>query len=182
MRSLGLRRDGRVIAVNSTGAYGAAKLWPLAHSGALARLIAQRWTTTFLVLCGPQEGRHARTSSARPNFPRVFSLAEPAGRPAGDQGCLQRCRLLVSTDSGPRHIAAALGKPVVTLLGPTLPVWIENPTVFGVMVRLDMDCIGCGKRTCPLRHHRCMRGAFPPSGFWPKWPPCWKGKWCKRRS
>ena len=77
------------------------------------------------------------------------------------KGCLARCRLAVSTDSGPRHIAAALGKPVVTLLGPTLPAWIENPTVRGPMLTVDLDCLGCGKRTCPRGHHRCMRDLTP---------------------
>ena len=68
---------------------------------------------------------------------------------------------MVSTDSGPRHIAAALGKPVVTLLGPTLPAWIENPSVRGPMLRTDLDCLGCGERTCPLGHHRCMEDLTP---------------------
>jgi heptosyltransferase-2 len=64
---------------------------------------------------------------------------------------------MVSTDSGPRHVAAAFGKPVVTLFGPTLPIWVENPEVRGVHLQRDLDCIGCGKRVCPLGHHRCMR-------------------------
>ena len=72
---------------------------------------------------------------------------------------------MVSTDSGPRHIAAALGKPVVTLLGPTLPAWIENPTVHGPMLRVDLDCLGCGERTCPLGHHRCMQELDAGGGF-----------------
>ena len=160
-RNLGLHRDGRVIAVNATGTYGEAKQWPVEHAAALARLIAQRLDHNVLVLCGPQECQQARDIVRLAEFPRVFSLAsQPAGL-AATKSCLERCRLLVSTDSGPRHVAAALGKPVVTLLGPTLPVWIENPTVSGVMVRLQMDCIGCGKRTCPLRHHRCMEDLSP---------------------
>ena len=77
------------------------------------------------------------------------------------KGCLARCRLMVSTDSGPRHIAAALGKPVITLMGPTLPAWIENPSVRGPILRAELDCLGCGKRTCPLGHHRCMRDLTP---------------------
>ncbi|MGO8689878.1 MAG: lipopolysaccharide heptosyltransferase II [Thermoguttaceae bacterium] len=160
-RNLGLRRDGRVVAINASGAYGAAKQWPVEHCAELARLIAGRLDHDVLILCGPRECQQARDIVRLAQFPRVFSLAsQPVGL-AATKSCLERCRLLVSTDSGPRHVAAALGKPVVTLLGPTLPVWIENPTVAGVMVRLEMDCIGCGKRRCPLRHHRCMRDLAP---------------------
>ena len=46
--------------------------------------------------------------------------------------------VMVSTDSGPHHIGAALGKPVVTVMGPTLPAWIENPTVKNSIVRSEV--------------------------------------------
>ena len=164
-RDLGLRTDGRVVALNSTGAYGAAKLWPAEHCATLARLIVEQLDHDVLVLCGPGERDAAREIAARagvaPRGSRVFSLAAEAVSLGLTKGCLARCRLTVSTDSGPRHMAAALGKPVVTLLGPTLPAWIENPSVRGPMLSTALDCLGCGKRTCPLVHHRCMRELTP---------------------
>ncbi len=176
-RDLGLRTDGRVVALNSTGAYGTAKLWPAEHCATLARQIVEQLDHDVLVLCGPGERDAARAIAARasgapstlgpghPVFPgrgsRVFSLAAQAVSLGLTKGCLARCRLMISTDSGPRHIAAALGRPVVTLLGPTLPAWIENPSVRGPMLRTELDCLGCGKRTCPLVHHRCMRDLTP---------------------
>ncbi len=54
-------------------------------------------------------------------------------------------------------MAAAFGKPVVTLYGPMLPVWSKNPTQRAIDLMLDLDCIGCHKRVCPLGHHKCMR-------------------------
>ena len=160
-RDLGLRADGRVIALNCSGAYGAAKRWPLEHCGALARRIATELDHDVLVLCGPGEANLAREIVGHAQSRRVFSLA---GQPLGlgaTKACLRRSRLLVSTDSGPRHIAAAFDKPVITLLGPTLPAWIDNPTVRGALVRLDLDCLGCAKRVCPLGHHRCMKELSP---------------------
>lgn len=160
-RELGLPADGRVIALNSSGAYGAAKHWPAEHFAALARRIALETEHHALVVCGPQERDVAREIVERAGHPRVVSLAD---QPLGiglTKACLQRCRLAVSTDSGPRHIAAALGKPVVTLFGPTLPVWVENPLVHAVDLQLPLDCAGCGERTCPLEHHRCMRELTP---------------------
>ena len=160
-RRLGLRCDGRVIAIHAAGAYGSAKHWPIEHCAALARQIVERLDHDVLILCGPGECQRARDIVRQAEFPRVFSLAsQPVGLPL-TKACLERCRLMVSTDSGPRHVAAALGVPVVTLLGPTLPVWIENPTVHGTMIRRSLDCIGCGKRTCPRKHHRCMKELSP---------------------
>jgi len=158
---LGLRTDGRVVALNSSGAYGGAKLWPAEHCAALARQIVAQLDHEVLVLCGPGERDAARQIAALSCSPRVFSLAAQAVSLGLTKGCLARCRLMVSTDSGPRNMAAALGKPVVTLLGPTLPAWIENPSVRGPMLRAKLDCLGCGKRACPLGHHRCMCDLTP---------------------
>jgi heptosyltransferase-2 len=161
-RDLGLRTDGRVVALNSSGAYGGAKLWPIEHCGTLARQIVERLDCDVLVFCGPGEREPARRIAAWSGSPRVFSLAAQELGLGLAKGCLARCSLMVSTDSGPRHVAAALGLPVVTLLGPTLPDWIENATVAGRVVRVgDLDCLGCGRRTCPRGHHRCMRDLRP---------------------
>ena len=117
-RRLGLRRDGRVVAIYAGGAYGAAKQWPVEHAAALARLIVRKLDHDALIVCGPQECQTARDIVLMAECPRVFSLAsQPVGLPA-TKACLQRCRLLVSTDSGPRHVAAALGTQVITLLRP----------------------------------------------------------------
>jgi len=156
-RELGLRTDGRVIALNCSGAYGEAKLWPEAHFAELGRRVAERTDHDVLVLCGPDEREIARRIARRAGHPRVFSLADQRLGLATSKACIRRTRLIVSTDSGPRHVAAAFGKPVVTLFGPTMPVWVENPTVRGIDLQLDLDCIGCGRRVCPLRHHKCMQ-------------------------
>jgi heptosyltransferase-2 len=160
-QALGLRSDGRVIALNSSGAYGAAKLWPVEHFAALARQIAENDDHDVLVVCGPQERDIGRAIAVAAAHPRVVSLAD---QPLGlglTKACLRRCRLTVSSDSGPRHVAAAFGRPVVTLLGPTTPIWIENPLVRAVNLQLPLDCAGCYARKCPLGHHRCMRDLTP---------------------
>ena len=160
-RDLGLSDAGRVIALNCSGAYGAAKLWPAEHFAILARRLVDELDHDVLVLCGPQERDTARKIVRHADRARVVSLAEQQVSIGLSKACIRRCRLMVSTDSGPRHIAAAFDKPVVTLLGPTSPVWIANPTVSGVDLQLSLDCIPCAKRVCPLGHHRCMRDLSP---------------------
>ena len=156
-RELGIRDDDRVVILNSSGAYGATKLWPAEHFGALARRVAEKLDHDVLVICGPAERQAARQIARLADHPRVFSLAD---RPLGlaiSKGCIHRGRLMVSTDSGPQHIAIAFDKRVVALLGPTLPVWIDNPSARAVHLSADLDCIGCGKRICPRGDHACMR-------------------------
>ena len=156
-RSLGLRTDCRVIAMNSGGAYGGAKLWPAEHFGRLARRVVEELDHDVLVMCGPKERDVARHIVRLADSNRVFSMADQPLGLGTAKACIGRSRLMVSTDSGPRHVAAALGKPIVTLFGPMLPIWSENPTQRAVNLHLDLECIGCHKRVCPLGHHRCMR-------------------------
>ena len=155
--NLGLRTDGRVISLNSSGAYGGAKLWPVEHFGLLARRIVVEFNHDVLIMCGPNERVIARNIVRHSGSDRVFSMADQPIGIGVSKACMARTRLMVSTDSGPRHMAAALGLPVVTLFGPFLPIWSENPTQQATNLFLDLECIGCQKRVCPLGHHRCMR-------------------------
>ncbi len=154
---LGLRGDERVIALNSSGAYGGSKLWPVEYFAELARRIVAELDHDVLVFCGPKERDIARRILALSANSHVVSMADGPMDLGTAKACIRRCRLMVSTDSGPRHVAAAFGLPLVTMFGPMLPVWSENPTQRAVNLVLDLDCIGCHKRVCPLGHHRCMR-------------------------
>ncbi len=153
---LGLRQDGRVIALNSGSSNGTARFWPSEYFGQLANRLATEQEHDVLVMCGPKEVPIARQIVAFASHPRVFSMADQPLDLGTAKACIRRCRLMISTDSGPRHVAAAFGRPVVTLRGPTLPETSENPTVVAIDLRLDLDCIGCQNRICPLGHHRCM--------------------------
>ena len=163
--NLGLRRDGRVIALNSSGAYGAAKHWPAEHCAALARLIVEQLDHDVLVLCGPRR-----------------MPAGPRHRPAG-RSSPASSRWPASRWAWPRPRAAWSGAgcwfPPTAARGTWPPPWASRssrcwdprcrcgsrtPRSRGAMVRLELDCIGCGKRTCPLRHHRCMQGPFARAG------------------
>lgn len=65
--------------------------------------------------------------------------------------------LVVCHDSGPMHIAAALGKPLVAIFGPTNPVRTGPYGQTCRVVALPVPCAPCYKRRCPLGHHNCMQ-------------------------
>jgi heptosyltransferase-2 len=154
---LNLRTDRRVVLLNSSGAFGGAKLWPVEYFGELARRIVHVTGHDVLVVCGPKERETARRIVDIAACDRVFSMADQPLDLGTSKACMSRTRLMVSTDSGPRHVAAAMGLAIVALYGPMLPVWSENPTQQAVNLALDLPCIGCHQRVCPLGHHRCMR-------------------------
>jgi heptosyltransferase-2 len=154
---LGLPGGQQVVMLNSGGAFGAAKLWPSGYFSMLARRIATELNRSVLVACGPKERELAQQIVRGAAHPRVVSLAdEPLGIGLS-KACVRRSRLLVTTDSGPRHFAAAFNVPVVTLFGPTHTQWSENHFERAVHLQLELACVPCQQRTCPLQHHRCMR-------------------------
>lgn len=155
-RRLGMNRDSRVVAFNSGGAFGAAKSWPAEYFSALARRVVVEHDCHVLLLCGPGEREAAEQISRSADHPRVVSLA---GEPLSiglSKACVRRSRLLVTTDSGPRHFAAAFDVPVITIFGPTHIAWSENHFDRAVHLQHEVPCGPCQQRTCPLGHHRCM--------------------------
>lgn len=148
---------GRVVVLNSGGAFGAAKLWPTPYFASLARRLATDDRRHVLVLCGPQERTLAAEIVRGAAHPRVQSLADEPLSIGLSKACVRRAAAMVTTDSGPRHFAAAFGVPVVTLFGPTHIGLSENYHPQAIHLQHELECIPCQRRTCPLGHHRCMR-------------------------
>lgn len=156
-KRLGLRPERRVVLLNSSGAFGAAKLWPDEYFGALARRIVGELGYDILILCGPQERERAARIAQLSGSARVFTLAEQQPSIGLSKACVRRGRLLVTTDSGPRHFAAAFDIPVVSLFGPTHLRWSDTHYDKEFRLHIPVDCGPCQQRTCPLGHHKCMR-------------------------
>jgi heptosyltransferase-2 len=154
---LKLPRDEPVVALNSGGAFGAAKSWPAEYFARLASRIASEHRLHVLVLCGPSERTVAAEIEASAEHPRVVSLAKQTLSIGLTKACVRRSGLLVTTDSGPRHFAAAFDVPVITLFGPTHQAWSETYFPRAIHLQVPVDCGPCQQRVCPLGHHRCMR-------------------------
>jgi heptosyltransferase-2 len=163
--ALKLPSGDRVIVFNSGGAFGAAKLWPNGYFAELARRIVRNTDYHVLMLCGPAERDVAEDVVGSVNHPRVVSLAD---QPLGlglSKACVRRARLMVTTDSGPRHFAAAFGVPVIGLFGPTHIAWSENHFPGAVHLQHVLPCGPCQQRVCPLGTHACMRDLTPEEVF-----------------
>lgn len=145
------------VVLNTGGAFGSAKLWPTPYFAALAQKLARADGRHVLVLCGPNERELAREIVRAAAHPRVVSLADEPLSIGLSKACVRRAGLMVTTDSGPRHFAAAFGVPVVTLFGPTHVGLSENYHPRAIHLQRDLSCVPCQQRTCPLGHHRCMR-------------------------
>jgi heptosyltransferase-2 len=159
-KDAGFDRYPEVICLNPGAAFGAAKCWDVASFAALAQAFVDRRGSGILVLCGPGEAETARQIVGLARRPRVHSLAERRLSLGLTKACVRRADLLVTTDSGPRHFAAAFDRPVVTLFGPTHIPWTETYHPKAIHLQKKVECGPCQLRVCPL-DHRCMKLLSP---------------------
>ena len=74
---------------------------------------------------------------------------------------LARCDLVISNDSGPVHVAAAVGTSTITIFGPSDDVKYRPLGENHKVVKANIDCRPCGKHLCPFGHHQCMTQINP---------------------
>lgn len=150
--------DERRLVVMSPGAkYGAAKCWLPERFAAVADQVIEEQGATVVITCGP--GEEALADSIAGAMRRSAVVLHSPLLSLGElKSLIRRADLLICTDSGPRHFAKAFGVPVVTIFGPTHPDWTATSHEAERIVRIDLECSPCQRRTCPLGHHECMRG------------------------
>jgi heptosyltransferase-1 len=142
----------RPLAVMHPGARWPTKLWPAAHWARLAGWLAREKGFQVVITGSPGDRNLAGEIIATAEVPILnlagrTSLAELAA-------LLRKARLAVTTDTGPMHLACALGTPVAALFGPTAP-WRTGPFGQGhEVVRLALPCSPCFRRLCP--EPRCL--------------------------
>jgi heptosyltransferase II len=123
-RKVGFDATVPTLVVNSNAATDPERIWPQAKVAALALRVAKVLGWQVLLHCGPKERQAANEVSEELNHPRVASLGVEDELPIGlSKAVMQRASVVVSTDSGPRHIAVALNRQVISLFGPTTPEW-----------------------------------------------------------
>jgi len=113
----GVKPGDRLVAINP-GAGHPKKRWSVARFGALAERLTTEADARLLLLWGPDEAHMAREISlALPGHSALLAPPTDLGELAA---LLRRCRLMIANDTGPLHLAAALGTPSLGLYGPTL--------------------------------------------------------------
>lgn len=152
-------RSGPLVVLNDNSSNGTARTWGIDNHAALARWLVDRVPgVRVLVHCGPADREQARAVVDRAASPAVRGLADVADLPLGlSKAVYSRADAAVSSDSGPRHIAAGFGVRTVALIGPTVPQSGRSDPGRCVEIRRDLSCSPCDRGECPLRHHDCMR-------------------------
>jgi len=155
-RELGLPSDASTVLLNPGASEGSAKLWPVERFAELARSIANELQIDVLVLSTSRSRQISGEIIRRAGNARVFSLADFALDLGTLKAVIRRGRVMVSGDDPIRFVAAAFGRPVISLFGPTCAE-PKLPFVRSVNLASDVACRGCQNRVCPLKHQMCMK-------------------------
>lgn len=145
-----IKAESDVYAILVPGARWATKRWPAERFAALAAALPVRSIVigsradaeTGLLIERHSQGK-ARSLAGETTLPELISLTRGA-------------RLVVTNDSGPMHIAAALGIPTIALFGPTNPVRTGPYGSSSLVLTPDLPCAPCYKKTCPSP--QCLEG------------------------
>ena len=152
-----------LVIVNPGASYGDAKIWYPDRFAAVADRCVRELGATVAVTGAPNEKAILDEVIAAAREP-IIDLPRAGIDLHLLKSVIKISRLLITNDTGPRHIAAALGIPMVTVFGPTDPAWTENDIEYERQVRVDVFCGPCQKKRCPL-DHRCMTQISPDNVF-----------------
>jgi len=141
------------------------KRWPVEHFAELIRLLAKKFPDTRFAILGAAEDKPLGEMILRAEPQRSLNLCGETSLPEMIEW-LRLCELMVTNDTGPMHVAAALGKPLVALFGPTEP---RRTGPYGHLenaLRLDLPCSPCLKSHCTYeKPDECLKAISPATVF-----------------
>lgn len=162
---LGLQAGNTYVGINPGAEYGPAKRWPAERFIEAARSVQRRAGVHWLIFGVAQDARTCGQIADALNAGKAGTALDLAGRTNLRElmALLKTCRAVLTNDSGPMHVAAALGTPVIVPFGSTSPE-LTGPLPQGAhtVLRAGAACSPCFLRTCPI-DFRCMLRIEPES-------------------
>lgn len=157
--------DAPVLGLNPGASYGSAKRWYPAYFAQVALHFKDKFKIMIFGGAGERDMCEQIEQILRQNGAACLNLA---GKTSVRELCEmiggigQSGGIFVTNDSGPMHIAAAYKTPTIALFGPTrftqtCPWHNENARI----LHLNLECMPCMKRVCPLGTHACMKDLSP---------------------
>ena len=146
-----------ILGINPGASYGSAKRWYPEEFAKVASELSSQYD--IVIFGGPGEKDIAMDIEKSLIEKGVSNYQNLAGNTTIPEliNHISKLDLFITGDSGPMHVAAAFNIPTVAIFGPTkddeTSQWMNEKSI---IVKKNLDCQPCMKRTCPLQHHNCM--------------------------
>jgi heptosyltransferase-2 len=150
----GIGPDDIVIGINPGAQYGVAKKWFPERYADVSDMLVWKYGVKVVIFGAPGDVDAACAVEAAMDEPNL----NLAGRTNLKQlmALIKRCRVFITNDTGSMHVSAALGTPTLAVFGSTDHIATGPSGSGNVVVRDPVQCSPCLKRTCPLKHYRCL--------------------------
>lgn len=150
----GISATDRLVTIN-LGTTWRTKQWDIANFAKVIQQIVKRMPDIKVVLTGSPVEQEL-TAGLPTSLPVINLVGETSILELG--ALLERCEVCLTCDSGPMHIAAAVGTPTVALFGPTDPLRHKPYGTGHTVIEKSVECRPCYKRTCQREDapHLCM--------------------------
>lgn len=164
-----------IIAISTGASYGDSKMWLISH---FVEVIVDFVQKSYIVRIYGTQGEAKRNNQIEQEARNVLpqnhhdKIENLSGKTSIQElaNSLNECKLYIGNDSGTTHIARALKIPSIILFGPMPFEWcspwsqlqtIKKDTHYitdnAVAIQKELDCVPCKQKTCPLKHHNCMK-------------------------
>jgi len=156
--NLNNKSTSRTLGINPGASYGSAKRWYPEQFAKIAIELSDNFD--IMIFGGQGELEFAEEIEGYLIKNNISNYLNLAGKTSISEltNYISNLDIFITGDSGPMHIAASLNIPTISLFGSTDPIetsqW-KNP--HGIIVKKNLECQPCMKRTCPLKHHNCMK-------------------------
>jgi len=159
LEKFGQYLDGKkpVVIFVPGGAYGPSKLWPEERFAEVADFLIEKFSANVFISVSPDEleRRIAEGICSQAKHP-VINLSQNPVTLGQLKALFSFAQLVITNDTGPRHIAVALGRKVITLFGPNNPAWTENDYSDEIKITAAVSCSPCDKPVCKKDKLYCM--------------------------
>lgn len=153
-----LAAGGPVVVLVPGGAFGASKCWPADRFAQTADRLMLDWNATVVISVAPEPGeRKIAEAICDSSSHRLVNLGRRPVSIAELKALFSIADLVITNDTGPRHMAIALGRKVITLFGPNDPAWTQTGCQNEIQIVGNVLCAPCGRPNCAENEHLCMR-------------------------
>ena len=150
--------EGPVVVIVPGGAFGPSKCWPSVRFAQTADWLISNYNATVVVSVSPDPAeKQIAEEICSLSRHKLISLAEMPIALGELKSLFSMADLVISNDTGPRHIAIALRRKVITLFGPNDPAWTDTGYENEIQLIGDALCAPCGKPVCKESEHLCMQ-------------------------
>ena len=149
--------DAPLVILVPGGGFGPSKFWPAERFAQIADRLSETYKAVVVVSVAPNNIEQAIASEICASSENsLINLAESPLSLGELKAMFAGASLVITNDTGPRHIATALGRNTITLFGPNNPEWTRTDYANEIQLASHVPCAPCDKPTCKQPQHYCM--------------------------